>query len=82
MKIVLYYIIFILLHVTLVITTSMFFITWGAKRTLLEEVYVVFISKPFDASTNLWLLLLNAFCWATVFYILYRAFHFLRKSAV
>lgn len=75
-----FYVVFIVVYLLLVVTTSMFFLTWGAERNLLEKVYVFFIGSPFDWSVSLWYLPLNAFCWATVFFMLYRAFRFLQKS--
>lgn len=70
MKIIIYYVVFVIAYIALVTTTAMFFMTWGAKRKTLETAYVFFLSKPFDWSISMWLLPLNAVFWATAFYLI------------
>jgi len=70
MKIVLYYIAFIVAYTILTATTGIFFLTWGAKRTLLEKAYVFFIGSPFNGSYSMWYIPVNGIVWATVFYLI------------
>lgn len=70
MKTLVYFILFVMVHVTLAVTTSMFFMTWGAKRNTLEKIYVFFIGSPFNWGNSLWFLPLNGIIWAAFFYIL------------
>lgn len=70
MKTITYYIVFVLLYCGLSVGTAMFFVSWGAKRNIIERLYVVFIGSPFDWSESLWLVPLNGICWATLFLLL------------
>ena len=74
MRIILYYLVFVVIYIILTTTTAMFFLTWGAKRTVLEKVYVFFIAGPFNVSTSLWYILLNGIIWATAFYLIKNLF--------
>lgn len=69
MKTLVYFVLFVIVHIALAVTTSMFFMTWGAERNTLEKIYVFFIGSPFDPGNSLWFLPLNAFVWATFFYL-------------
>lgn len=71
MRIVVYYLIFVVLYVAVFATTAMYFSTWGAKRNIFEKVYVFFFSKPFGKLDSLWSLPINAVFWATIFYLLF-----------
>ena len=75
MKIILYYMLFIVIYTTLAVTTAMFFLTWGAKRSLLEKIYIVFIGRPFNWSNSLWYVPLNGIIWATFFLIIRISFN-------
>lgn len=70
MKTIIYFVLFVTAHVTLAVTTSMFFMTWGTKRNALEKIYVFLIGGPFDPGNSLWFLPLNGIVWATFVYIL------------
>ncbi|KQR67232.1 hypothetical protein [Pedobacter sp. Leaf176] len=70
MRIIAYYLIFVVVYVVAFATTAMYFSTWGAKRNIFEKVYVFFFSKPFGGIDSLWSLPLNAIFWATVCYLL------------
>ncbi len=69
-KKVLYFSLFVVGYIVLAVTTMVFFVTWGAKRSILERIYVLFIGSPFDWSNSMWLLPLNSIIWAAFFYIL------------
>lgn len=45
MKIIVYYVVFVIAYITLVTTTAMFFMTWGAKRNVFETAYVFFLAN-------------------------------------
>lgn len=65
-----YFVSFVIVYVILAATTGMFFITWGAKRSVLEKMYVFFIGFPFNWSKSLWFLPMNGVVWASFFYLL------------
>lgn len=71
MKIIIYYTLFVVAYIAVVVTTAMYFITWGAKRNIFEKTYVFLFSKPFDWSNSLWLLPINGIFWATIFHLLF-----------
>jgi len=66
MKILIYYIVFIVAYVLLSATTAMYFMTWGAQRNVFEKLYVLIIAHPFDWGRSIWLLPINAIFWATI----------------
>jgi len=70
MKTLVYFVLFVIIYIALAVTTSMFFMTWGAKRNTLEKIYVFFIGGPFDPGHSLLFLPLNSIIWAVFFYLL------------
>lgn len=71
MRVLIYYVVFGLAYIILSASTTKFFLTWGAERSLIERAYVQFIGGPFDWSKSLWLLPVNSVFWATIPLLLY-----------
>lgn len=71
MRVLIYYVVFGVAYIILSASTAMFFLTWGAERSLIERVYIQFIGGPFDWSKSLWFLPINSIFWATIPLLLY-----------
>lgn len=65
-KLILYYAVFLILYIPLTILTTPFFLSWGGKRSFVENAYVKFIGGPFDYSKSLWFILANSVFWFVV----------------
>ena len=75
-----FYIVFTLVYASLIVLTGPLLLTWGEKRTLLEQIYAWFLSKPFNPTNTLALIFLNSLFWSGIFYMISAGAVKLRKK--
>lgn len=65
---IMFYLAFAGLYASLVVFTLPLFMSWGAKRNMLEKAYIFFLRSPLNPTASLWLILVNALVWAFIIY--------------
>lgn len=79
-KTILYYLIFTLIYFILIFQTSMYFLSWGAKRNFIEICYIYFLSEPFPVEKSLFYILLNSFIWFSLLFAIFKLINYLKSS--